>query len=370
MLLTLLWGMAVAGSRILYFLLRKQTAVDTYEYYANAIIRADESEIPLSSGLAYAYTKNLSGLLMFTGNRIEAVCIYQMVLQILWMLLLFVGICMVFGKLAGMIQATILAILPMVLDSIVTVSPENFYMLHLSLVLIILGIFFIRTGKAGWYRSSLCELYLMITGFYLGVICIWNYVGWCLAAVILYILIRNHFALKEGLRKQKNEEEREVREQLMGAGSQAFILFTGMAVGMYATLMKYTGLTGWTIAQQFEWWRCQLGGFPGRCQDVSGWLFFALTGAIVAGIVCRLLISVICNKKNTQLEESQMAVEEKQDGYVVTEDGRKIKLFDNPLPVPKKHVKKEIKFDLDKIDANDVGKDFDFEIGDNDDFDH
>lgn len=65
-----------------------------------------------------------------------------------------------------------------------------------------------------------------------------------------------------------------------------------------------------------------------------------------------------------------MAVEEKQDGYVVTEDGRKIKLFDNPLPVPKKHVKKEIKFDLDKIDANDVGKDFDFEIGDNDDFDH
>lgn len=371
MLLTLLWGAAVAGSRILYFLLRKQTAVDTYEYFANAMVRAGESEIPLNSGLAYAYTKNLSGLLRFTGNRIEAVCVYQMVLQILWIILLFVGICMMFGKLAGMISATILAALPMALDSMVTVSPENFYMLHLSLNLIILGIFFIRTRRVGWYRSNLCELYLMIAGFYLGVICIWNYVGWCLAAVILYILIQNHFVLREEIRKQKYDEEREVREQLMGAGSQAFILFTGVAVGMYATLMKYTGLTGQTIVEQFEWWTHQFGSFPGRCQDVSGWLILALTGAGVTGILCRLLITFICNKKTIQVEEPEMAVEEKQDGYVITEDGRKIKLLDNPLPVPKKHVKKEIRFDLDdKIDVNnDDGKDFDFEVSENDDFD-
>lgn len=368
-LLTLLWGAAVAGSRVLYFLLRKQTAVDTYEYFANAMIRAEESEIPLNSGLAYAYTKNLSGLLRFTGNRIEAVCVYQMVLQILWIILLFVGICMVFGKLAGIISTTVLAALPMVLGSIVTVSPENFYMLHLSFILIILGIFLIRTRKAGWYRSSLCELYLMIAGFYLGVICIWNYVGWCLVAVIFYILVRNYFVLREGIWEQKYDEEREVRELLMGAGSQAFILFTGVAVGMYATLMKYTGLTGQTIVQQFKWWVHQFGSFPGRCQDVSGWLVFALTGAVVTGILCRLLITFICNKKTTQVEEHQMIVEEEQDGYVITEDGRKVKLLDNPLPVPKKHVKKEIRFDLDEIDVNDDGKDFDFEISDNDDFD-
>lgn len=392
MLLTLLWGVAVAGSRILLFLLRKQATVDTYEYFANAMIRTGKSDVSLNSGLAYAYTKNLSGVLRFTGNRIEAVSAYQMVLQIFWIIFLFIGICMVFGRLAGMISTTILAVLPVVLNSIFTVSPENFYMLHLSFVLIILGIFLIRTGKTGWYRSSLCELYLMIAGFYLGVICIWNYIGWCLAAVSIYILIRNHLALREGICEQKNDEERELREQLMGAGSQAFILFTGVIVGMYATLMKYTGLTGKTIAEQFNWWVRQLGSFPGRCQDIPGWFIFVLMGAVITGILCRMFIKVRSKKiekisaeatekahvnmeqieerqTEEQVKEAQTAVEEKQDGYVITEDGRKIKLLDNPLPGPKKHVKREIGFDYDEIDVNNNKKDFDIEIGDNDDFD-
>lgn len=376
-MLTLLWGLAVAGSRILYFFLRKQEAVDTYEYFVNAMIRMEESDITLNSGLAYAYTGNLSGLLRFTGNRIEAVCVYQMVLQILWIILLFVGISLVFGKLAGIVSASILAVLPMVLKSILIVSPENFYMLNFSFILIILGIFLNRTGNEGWYRSNFCELYLMISGFYVGVISTWNYVGWCLAAVIVYILIQNYFALRVGIWEQKHSEEREVREQLMGAGSQAFILIAGIAVGMYATLMKYTGLTGQTIVEQFKWWTHQFSSFPGRCQDVSMWLLPALVGAGLMGIFCRMLLVVFQRKeqmKEMQVKENQMeairaAGEEKQDDYVITEDGRRIKLLDNPLPLPKKHIRKEIDFDLDEIEMNHDEKDFDFQVSDSDDFD-
>ena len=55
---------------------------------------------------------------------------------------------------------------------------------------------------------------------------------------------------------------------------------------------------------------------------------------------------------------------EEEEGYIVTDDGRKIKLLENPLPVPKKHVKKDIGFDIDDVEMN-----FDFAISEDDDFD-
>lgn len=207
----LFWGLVVAGSRILYFFLKKQEIADTYGYFANAMIQMKKSDMTFHSGLAGVYTENISVLLRFTGNRIEAVGVYQMVLQILWILLLFTGISLMFGRLAGIISASVLAALPVVLKSILMVSPGNFYMLNFSLILTVLGIFFRRTGIF-----------------------------------------------------DKRMEERKEKEK-------------------------------------------------------------------------------------------QMQMEEKQDDYVLTEDGRRVKLLDNPLPLPKKHVRKEM--------------DFDFQISDNDDFD-
>ncbi len=207
----LFWGLAVAGSRMLYFFLKKQEIADTYGYFANAMIQMKKNDMAFHSGLAGVYTENLSVLLRFTGNRIEAAGVYQMVLQILWIFLLFTGISLMFGRLAGIISASVLAALPVVLKSILIVWPGNFYMLNFSLILIVLGMFLRRTGI---------------------------------------------FDKKMDERKEK---------------------------------------------------------------------------------------------------EKQMQMEEKQDDYVLTEDGRRIKLLDNPLPLPKKHVRKEM--------------DFDFQISDNDDFD-
>lgn len=351
-LLSLLWGLSAAGSRILYFYIRKQSVSDTYGYFANAMIRAGESKIPLNMGLAHAYTQNLSGLLRFTGNRIEAACVYQMVLQILWIILMAAGISLVFGRISGIVSASVMAAVPMVLQSMMRVSPENFYMLHLSLNMVLLGIFFRKAQDEKWKESILWQIYLLLTGFYLGVVCIWNYVGICLALAVIYLLVR---------KKKK-----------------AFMLLAGMAAGIFATLIRYTGLTGEAVLEQLKMWMLQLESFPGRCQELEAWLVFALFGAGLAGILSRYFIMAFRNKKPEKAavcaegigtEGTQNTMEEKQDDYVITEDGRRVKLLDNPLPVPKKHVKKKMGFDFDDIEISESKLDFDVEISENDDFD-
>ncbi|MCI9335379.1 MAG: hypothetical protein HFI98_11690, partial [Lachnospiraceae bacterium] len=63
----------------------------------------------------------------------------------------------------------------------------------------------------------------------------------------------------------------------------------------------------------------------------------------------------------------EMAGQAEAGKYIITEDGRRIKLLDNPLPGPKEHVRKEMDFDLDfEMEAAD---DFDIKITDGDDFD-
>lgn len=59
-----------------------------------------------------------------------------------------------------------------------------------------------------------------------------------------------------------------------------------------------------------------------------------------------------------------------QDGYFTTQDGRIVKFLDNPLPVPKKHVKKEMDFKFHDVEPLEKkADDFDYPIRENDDFD-
>ena len=48
-------------------------------------------------------------------------------------------------------------------------------------------------------------------------------------------------------------------------------------------------------------------------------------------------------------------MEEVHEEYVTTADGRQVKLLENPLPVPKKHVKREMKFDFEYEDDRKKG---------------
>ena len=377
-LLTTVWILVASGIRILYFFLEHRNISDTYEYYAHSVIELGKKEPFLTSGLSYAYTEKLSDLLGFMGNHMEPIAVCQMLMQVVWLIVFFFGMRMLFGNVGGFVAGSVLAVDPWLLGTIFVVTPENYLMLVFSALLLALGFFYKRTKVYGWYRSNGCEIYLMILGFLIGMVCAWNYLGWLLVILMIYVLFCNHRNLEEKLWEQKQKEELEEKYQLMPAFSQAFILTLGILIGMFATLMKYTGLTGLPVVEQFVWWLNQFQTFPGRCQGISVWLTIWLLLAVFMGVVCERTEKAILRKrllKEMYGEEPSVEKEEQkqEENSIVTEDGRRIKLLDNPLPVPKRHVKKKMNFKVnatgEQQPEGEQKDDFDHQTDVNDDFD-
>ncbi len=381
--LTVLWVLAAATIRMIYFFFGNQRVADTYGYYAQAVLQAKGNDPDLVSGLSYAYTGNLEKLVPYFGNGLDSVAIYQLVLQIVWISFIIIGMGILFGGIAQFLTGSVLVFAPQILGSLFVISPENYYMFCFSLLFLALALFFGMTKKWGWYRSSFCELYLMVAGFWIGVICIWNYMGWLLLPVMAYVLMKNRYHLKEKIWEQKQKDIYLERQQVMKVSSQAGILLAGQFLGMYSTLMKYTGMTGISVGGQFRWWSSLYGDLPGRCQDISTDYAALVFLAGVLGILCSKVAETVRIRRiqNQMYEDQEELVEEKAQKkdpeYIVTEDGRKVELLENPLPLPKRHEKKELDFKINEVfepfgmEEKGQEKQDEFDLGgvENDDFD-
>lgn len=297
--------------------------IDTYGYFSYVITRTERQEPILNSGLSYAFTKSLSRLLMFTGNLIDAVGMYQLVIQILWIVLLLSGISMLWGRLAGFVSSGILMVSPWILQSIFSVSPENYFLFYFSILLAALGYFHDRALLGEWNKRAWRGLYLKLVGFFAGVMCIWNYLGWLLPVMMVYVLICHFKALRGKIRLQGKEKELKNKERIMKVRTQFYHLFIGLLIGLSATLIKYTGLTGDTIADQFHWWTDQFKGFPERCQDVSGPFSMWFGCALLAGIFCQAVYGIVKAKKTGTEAEEQIA-EAGQDKAPEVEAGQSV----------------------------------------------
>lgn len=380
--------LAIALGIRLFFIISGQMAVtDDFGYYQASVIQAEEEEPVMTSGNAFAYTENLSDILKFTGNRMEIIAGYHLFLQAAAFLFLFLGCRWFFGRTAAFLEMVVFSFSPWMVVSIFKVSSESWYLSVWSLVFMMLGLFYKKTKDDGWYRNNRGEVYLMITGFFMGIICIWHHLGFLLLFFIIYAAVKNEPELDERRKNQlaaiemerliKGEDwEPDEREEIMPVSSQLFILISGMFVGGYCTLMKYTGITGNFIKEQLEWWFLQLYRFEnGRWQDMELWLVIGLPAVLLAGAVLQTIVNKYSRwKKLASAAESpevkdEDAPEEKKETEKRKKDmnekeEREIKYIKNPLPLPKKHVKKVLDFKLsEKID------DFDFEVDKNDDFD-
>lgn len=386
--------MAIAlGIRIFFMMSGQMAVTDDFGYYQASVIQAEEEEPVLTSGNAFAYTENLSDILKFTGNRMEIIAGYHILLQAAAFLFLFLGCRWFFGRAAAFLEMILFSFSPWMIASVFKVSTETWYLSAWSLTFMMLGLFYKKTRDNGWYRNNRDEFYLMITGFFLGVICVWHYLGFLLLFFIIYAAVKNAPGLKERRKTQQDTVEMErlvrgddwepdEREEIMPVSSQLFILISGMLFGGYCTLMKYTGITGNFIKEQLEWWFLQLYRFEnGRWQDAELWLMLwlpavLLTGAVLQSIVDKYvrwkkLVSVaespaveeenIPEDKEENIPEDK---EEKSKEDMEEKEERKINYIKNPLPLPKKHVKRTLDFKL-----NERKDDFDIEIDKGDDFD-
>ncbi|MDE6186302.1 MAG: hypothetical protein K2G39_12880 [Lachnospiraceae bacterium] len=324
-LLLLLWFFVAATSRIQYFIFGGRSMTDTYGYFSYAMIRAVKQTPVLNSGLSYAFTKSLSRLLMFTGNLIDAVGIYQLVIQVLWIVLLLAGISMLFGKLAGFVSSGILIVSPWVLQSIFSVTAENYFMFYFSVLLVAMGYYHDRALKGEWNKRVWRGIYLKLVGFFAGVLCVWNYLGWLLPIMMVYVLICHFKALRDKIRQQKQEKEWKRKERIMKVCTQSYHLFIGLLIGLCATLIKYTGQTGDTIVEQFYWWIDQFKEFPEGCQDVSTSFAVWFGCAVLAGILCQAIYGMVRAKKAESGTEEQ-ASEAGQDKEAEAEQGRELEV--------------------------------------------
>lgn len=202
--------------------------------------------------------------------------------------------------------------------------------------------------------------------------------GFLILLLIVYSVIGNMhlFVEKRRIWKKANmlesllreeEDEVEPRKEVMPVSSQITILSGGVFLGGYCTLMKYTGVTGEYLKGQFQWWMGQIFLFEdGRAQDLRLWLPLWIMIVLSAGLAVEMVIKKIPKKEVpvTMDNTMEMMTEEKSET-------KKVKYLDNPLPLPKKHVKRKFDFAInDKDDfVIDDKDDFDIDIDANDDFD-
>lgn len=373
------------GIRIFFMISGNLTVTDDFLYYQASMIENTVKEPVITSGIAFAYTEALSDIFIFAGNRMDMVAVFHIVLQAAIFFFLFFGFYFLFGRAAAFLEIILFSFSPDMIFGIFKVSPESFYLFGWALVLLLIAVFYKRTKENGWHRSSFEQVYLVLTGVLLGVVCIWHSTGFLLVFVIAYSMVRNAALLREkrhawkeahameSLFEQKDSDD-DKKEEIMPVIAQILILIMGMLLGGFCTLMRYTGVTGYYITEQVEWWLQQLFcAGNGRLQDLSLrlplWIFLTL----IMGAFVQMIIAFICKIKKDrepeeivrEKEEQNTDVKEVQKAQVeAMNEERKINYIENPLPLPRKHVKRTLDFKLD-----DKQDEFDVEINENDDFD-
>ena len=384
----IIWTILVAGVRALYVFLNWNMVTDYYGYYERAMVRAEAGTPILSSGLAYAYTDLLSKLLSLCGNHLQAVLVFQGILQTAALYCFLRAVWCLCGRLAALLSATVLAAIPSVLIATTNVEPFNFYLFHFSVLFLMIGYFYTLSREEGLRRSRICELYLMLMGFYLGVVCIWNYAGFLLIILFAGVLVKTHLSTKELIWRQDQDLLQE-KDQIMSTFSQALIVILGILLGMFATLMKYTGISGEVIFGQIRWWIGQFRDLPGTCQGLEFKYVIYIVVVILLGMLCNA--GQTCYQKRREestsedvkipklpehteaVEKSTAALEEwrfdldddseenwrfqdelvgeekqqEKPDFFTAPDGRKVKYLENPLPGPKKHVSRHLDFDFE-----------------------
>lgn len=372
----------------MYVFLNWNMVTDYYGYYERAMVRAEAGTPILSSGLAYAYTDLLSKLLSLCGNHLQAVLVFQGILQTAALYCFLRAVWCLCGRLAALLSATVLAAIPSVLIATTNVEPFNFYLFHFSVLFLMIGYFYTLSREEGLRRSRICELYLMLMGFYLGVVCIWNYAGLLLIILFAGVLVKTHLSTKELIWRQDQDLLQE-KDQIMSTFSQVLIVILGILLGMFATLMKYTGISGEVISGQIRWWIGQFRDLPGTCQGLEFKYVIYIVVVILLGMLCNA--GQTCYQKRREestsedvkipklpehteavekstaaLEEwrfdlyddseenwrfpDELTGEEKQQenpDFFTAPDGRKVKYLENPLPGPKKHVSRQLDFDVE-----------------------
>lgn len=382
------------------------------EYYEMAVVRAGEESPALAHGMSDLFVRCLRVVFSFLGNSMMAAMLLQIFLQMLALLFAYLAVRKAAGRFASCTALLLLAFSDVFIRKICVIDPEC-----LLLAVLLAGLCqvlaFVKTALKG--AGGLGSLPgALLLGIVLGFLC---YLECGMAILFLFLA-----GLFTGKMSAEGGRKRLVGSLfLVLAGSAAGFL---CAIGMDASFSGvsfYRGLMSWlapylhvgmgartfsVIGMAYPFFAVlflfsSFLGFEfirgGREQDFSLWLlpcilvspvFFMDFSIVGFGGVTLFFWSVMAalGLKNAvfggQAETLLEKIEEINaaagpipaavtagpmvSGAVASASGKKPRFLENPLPLPKKHVKREMDYDYEVAEAD---MHYQVDVAEGDDFD-
>ena len=409
-------GILAAGIGIRIFSM--QYAGEEAAYFDMALV-AEGSNIPQTvHGATYVYLHLLRGLFLLVGNKWMAGIWLQIVLQMIAAVLMYLAIGQIGGKMSGLTFMAAMMFFPTEILRGLTYSPDMMYLCIYAIGLVCVASFLNKYAEgemvsiydviilvfSGAWIAFVC--YLDISGISLPVMavsalwlsrqksekkCANVWIGLCVligAAVLFYTgyLALYGYSCGKGIIDVWNSL---IRLYAIKGYDELFWIGEN---GMTVSIVLYSGM----LLAAFAYWAHR------KSEKLSPWICTGLTLCIleyfhmpsaqldsfglmtyVAAILCGIGISEsISFRRETNdgqalsgeveeiQEEGTMQVEEgKVSGdmeFVDLGEGKKIQLIENPLPMPKKHVRKATEYGF--IPEEDMMH-YDIEVDENDDYD-
>lgn len=400
--------MSLAAFALLYriHLLKFWDVPQDMSYYNMALVKSSGGVPEIAHGASYVYTWVLSALLSFSGNKEIAGLALQIVIQLLSLLLLYFGIKLLAGRVEALCVMAAMVFLPAYAKQIYCLTPDVFCFFLFATGILGAGLCGRMIGKQK--KTAYAAFFLM--GLYTGLL------GYLDAAGLLLILIAGCLAVKEGMQG---------KEGYMAGRKKLLLLFLGTVAAMLCLMALDAGLSGSTLGSIWNTWLVMFAGnggmaFPSgpdsdlmagvllcffaalgvvgfwfhRKQKQDAWIFYLLAvtamdmtsagplgyqifisfgWSILAGIGIASMGIYAEEENKVKIADMPELILEDMDEIDGTgemegqeEEKPKVKLIENPLPLPKKHVRREM--DFDKIVEWDKMK-FDVSVDESDDFD-
>lgn len=384
------------------------SALEAGDYYNMALIRAGEESEPLAHGMSDLFVRCLRVVFSFLGNSAAAAVLFQVFLQILAMAFAYLAVRKAAGRLVSCTALLFLAFSASLIRKVYIIDPECL-LTALFLAGLYLVLSFVKSVLAGKeVYGSIPGIFLL--GAALGLLCYLE--GGC---AVLFLFLAGVFTGKPGIGGN-------------GAGKQKvrnlLIVIVGACAGFFGAVAEdaatsgvifYRGLTGWiepylhpemgarmfsVIGTDYPFFAVLflLASFVvfsfirgGREQIISLWFLpcilvtpvflidMSVSGfggialffwCVMAGLGLKSAAfekeAELVREKIEEINAAAPVVPLPAEGVLTAPAEQRPRFIENPLPLPKKHVRREMGFDYSVSDAD---MHYDVEVANGDDFD-
>lgn len=398
----------------------------TMDFYTMATVKDGGSIPSVSHGASYLYTGMLSGLFSLFGNKQSVGIVMQIVLQLAGILLFYFAVRNLAGKMEAVISMAVLVFFPAMVQYSFTLMPENLYFFLFSGMLFLIALYKSFEEKRE-RKTAVSVILLALIGIGIGYMAYLDVIGMLLLAGTCFIILTKKRKRGINIAYISVTTGGSVLALLALFFAEAFLENTTVWNAFFSWWNLYFAKFAWNymIAGPDVTLACSLMICAGAAWCIFSFLrkkedngcFYMLSLVVLALFVSfgsqnmsyQLLITAfwsilaamgitsvmfvkepqgvtqepltvltvdgVCGKEmksrteNLQVKEMQtreILPKETESNNMDHTEKKPVQFIENPLPLPKKHVKKTMDY---SFEPEEHLMKYDIEVSDDDDFD-